>query len=106
VYRWPNLEKLTTFPMEDFDLEVFMILISDTSQNPDEYKVLVPWIGGHFKQRNRSTPLKDDQYDTEIPIDWHQVGRNFLDATGLPKNLQIKVKEQEAGQLFELLSST
>lgn len=76
--------------MEDFDSEeVFMIL---TSQNPEEYKVLVLWIGGHFKQRNRSTPLKDDQYDTEIPIDWHQVGCNFLDTIGLPKNLQIKVQ--------------
>ncbi|KAG6504541.1 protein-tyrosine-phosphatase MKP1-like [Zingiber officinale] len=106
VYRWPNLEKLTRISIEDFDSEeVLMILTSDTSQN-QEYKVLFLWIGGHFEERNKSTLLKDDHCDTELAIDWHQVGRNFLDAIGLPKNLQIKVlKEHEDGELFELLKS-
>ncbi|CAL9121402.1 unnamed protein product [Musa textilis] len=90
VYRWPSMEKLATFSMEGFDSKaVFLFLIPSTISGDTGSSVHL-WIGSEFEQANGQTQPRSSRDNLIVSIDWHQVGRDFLNSVGLPKDLPIK----------------
>ncbi|XP_072975163.1 protein-tyrosine-phosphatase MKP1-like isoform X1 [Typha angustifolia] len=109
VYRWPNMEKLATFTREDLDpRSVFLFLTPSTAKSGETGRMLYFWIGSGFEQPGGKTQSKSSKEVEEVTtINWHLMGRDFLDLVGLPKDLPVKVvKEQETDNLLELLNTT
>lgn len=106
VYRWPNIESITTFDKKDLDSKaLFFFLISDASRIGELGKMLYMWIGKSFKQadlRIQSNSGKD--VDEANAIDWNQVGYDFLSLLGLPQDIPVRVCNTMPIPLIVLLS--
>ncbi|CAL9058502.1 unnamed protein product [Musa banksii] len=109
VYRWPSMEKLATISKEDLDSrDVFLFLIDSANRSGEAGGyVLYLWIGSEFEQADGKTQPKGSRDKQIVSINWHKIGCDFLDSVGLPKDLPVKVvEEDETAKLLELLNSS
>ncbi|KQK07754.1 protein-tyrosine-phosphatase MKP1 isoform X2 [Brachypodium distachyon] len=96
VYRWPCMEKLTTFARKDLHPEtVFIFVTPDASSSAEAVRTLCIWIGGEYESSKG--------VDT---IDWQQVAGDFLNQKGFSNSLPVKIfKEHETDKLLEVLDA-
>ncbi|XP_062092738.1 protein-tyrosine-phosphatase MKP1 [Humulus lupulus] len=98
ICRWPSLEKMTTFGVNDLDSRAtFAVLSPNTGLGKNEERILYVWVGRSADRGKCQLKLDSGKGSDGLEeLDWNQVGSDMLIQMGLPKGLKIKiVKEDE-----------
>ncbi|KAG8084557.1 hypothetical protein GUJ93_ZPchr0010g9893 [Zizania palustris] len=81
IYRWPSMEKLTTFTRKDLDPKsVFMFVSPDDSRSEEAVKTVHIWVGGEYE----SSKCVDT-------VDWQKVAGDFFHLKEFSHTLPVKV---------------
>uniref|UniRef100_A0A6N2M320 Protein-tyrosine-phosphatase n=1 Tax=Salix viminalis TaxID=40686 RepID=A0A6N2M320_SALVM len=107
VCRWPSLERIAALGTSDLDPKsAFAILAPSRGIGRCEPRILYFWVGKSFSgekgliQLDSSRLLADSEH-----IDWSQAGRHVLTQMRLPKDITVKVvnEDEEPAEFLALL---
>ncbi|XP_061986542.1 protein-tyrosine-phosphatase MKP1-like [Populus nigra] len=109
VCRWPSLERIAALGTSDLDSKTaFAILVPTRGVGRDETRILYFWVGKSFSDEKNMIQLDNNRLlaDSEH-IYWSQAGYHVLTQMGLPKDLTIKVvnEDEEPAEFLALLSA-
>ncbi|KAE8664437.1 Protein-tyrosine-phosphatase MKP1 [Hibiscus syriacus] len=107
VCRWPSIEKMTKFNRTDLDSKsAFAIFCPTTAMSKNEDWILYLWIGRSFHQEKSLIQLDNGRLmgDRE-DIDCDQVGCDLPTQMGLPKDIPVKIvnEDEEPTEFLMLL---
>ncbi|PON91471.1 Dual specificity phosphatase [Trema orientale] len=108
VCRWPGLEKMTTFGVNDLDSRAtFAVLSPNTGLGKNDERILYVWVGRSANHGKCHLQLDSDKgLDDLEDLDSYQVGSDVLIQMGLPKGTKIKIvkEDEEPAEFLALLS--
>ncbi|KAK6790300.1 hypothetical protein RDI58_014100 [Solanum bulbocastanum] len=109
VYRWPSLEKLAIYSIDDLDSKgAYIFIIPTSGSGKDAGRAVYVWVGRSFiceisKIRKVSCKGLGDPGE----IDWKQAATDVLHRMVLPNDTNIEVvkEDEEPAELLAFLSS-
>ncbi|KAF4357952.1 hypothetical protein F8388_026930 [Cannabis sativa] len=108
ICRWPTLEKMTTFGVNDLDSRAtFAVLSPNTGVGKNEERVLYVWVGRSADRSKCQLNLGSGKGSDDLEeLDWNHVGSDVLIQMGLPKGIKIKIvkEDEEPAEFLAMLS--